>query len=116
MTTKQSILSRLSEAVHGTEKDFFTQELLDKFAEYYVNEWSEETEGEEIADTFVGFYWTTEHAVRRCGECGKLMLEGYCIDSGYAYYCSDECLHKNTSEKEYLEMYEEDLAFWTEWH
>ena len=28
--------------------------------------------------------------MRTCSECSKLMTEGYCIDNGCEYYCSDE--------------------------
>lgn len=52
---------------------------------------------------------------RYCDVCGDLMEEGYCIYDGLEYYCSDECLHKNYTEEEYLEMYENDEAYWTEW-
>ncbi|MFD0769336.1 hypothetical protein ACFQZ1_10735 [Bacillus sp. CGMCC 1.60114] len=43
------------------------------------------------------------------------MIEGYCIDDGLAYYCSEECLYKEYTPKEYEEMYENDCAYWTEW-
>lgn len=54
---------------------------------------------------------------RTCSECGKLMKEGYCIDDGTEYYCSDECLHKNYTEEEWEEMYDdgEGDSYWTEW-
>jgi hypothetical protein len=44
-------------------------------------------------------------AVRICDECGKVMIEGYCLGGGEEYYCSDECLHKNYSNEEFLAMY-----------
>jgi hypothetical protein len=44
-------------------------------------------------------------AVRICDECGKVMIEGYCLGGGEEYYCSDECLHKNYSHEEFLAMY-----------
>jgi len=55
--------------------------------------------------------------MRICSECRKKMNEGYCIDSGLEYYCSDECLHKHYTEEEYLEMYDEGNgdSYWTEW-
>ncbi|MFV5897137.1 hypothetical protein [Bacillus cereus] len=43
------------------------------------------------------------------------MVEGYCIDDGLAYYCSEECLHKEYTPEEYEEMYEDDYAYWTQW-
>ena len=53
--------------------------------------------------------------MRICSECKKKMIEGYCIYDGLEYYCSDECLHKHYTEEEYLEMYDEDNSYWTEW-
>ena len=55
--------------------------------------------------------------MRICSECGKEMSEGYCIDNGYEYYCSDECLHKHYSETDWLEMYDngESDSYWTIW-
>jgi hypothetical protein len=44
-------------------------------------------------------------AVRICDECGKVIIEGYCLGGGEEYYCSDECLHKNYSHEEFLAMY-----------
>ena len=54
---------------------------------------------------------------RTCSHCGDGMYEGYCIDNGEEYYCSDECLHKHYTEEEYLEMYDEGNgdSYWTEW-
>ena len=55
--------------------------------------------------------------MRTCSECGKKMVQGYCIDNGMEYYCSDECLHKHYTEEEYLEMYDDGNGdtYWTEW-
>jgi hypothetical protein len=54
---------------------------------------------------------------RECDECGKGMNEGYCIDGGMAYYCSDECLHKDITPDEWKEMTddEESDSYWTTW-
>ena len=52
---------------------------------------------------------------RFCTCCGKLMDEGFVIEDGKEYFCTDECLHKYYSEQEYNEMYEKDLAYWTIW-
>jgi len=43
--------------------------------------------------------------IRVCDECGKLMVEGYCIAGGEEYFCSDECLHKNYTPDEWLAIY-----------
>lgn len=56
-----------------------------------------------------------ERFVRRCNVCGAIMLAGFCVDDGNEYYCSGECLHKVYSEEEYLAMYDDDIAYYTEW-
>ncbi len=55
--------------------------------------------------------------MRTCSECDKKMMEGYVIDGGLDYYCSDECLHKHFTEEEWEEMYDEgnSESYWTEW-
>lgn len=55
--------------------------------------------------------------MRICSECKKKMNDGYCIDGGLEYYCSDECLHKHYTEEEYLDMYDDGNgdSYWTEW-
>jgi hypothetical protein len=54
---------------------------------------------------------------RECDECGKGMNEGYLIDNGYKYYCSDECLHKNMTPEEWTELYNDGDgdSCWTTW-
>jgi hypothetical protein len=54
---------------------------------------------------------------RICSECGREMIEGYCIENGLDYYCSDECLHKNMTQEEYLELYDDGKgdSYYTEW-
>ena len=62
-------------------------------------------------------YEEEEEELRECSECGKKMTEGYCIDNGLEYYCSEECLHKHYTEEEYLEMYDNGNgdSYWTMW-
>lgn len=52
-----------------------------------------------------------------CSHCGKYMTDGFMVIGdygfGWEYYCEEDCLHSVYTEKEYLQMYEEDLAFWT---
>ena len=43
MTTIQSILSRLTEAVSGTDKELYTEDKLNKFATFYLDKWDENT-------------------------------------------------------------------------
>lgn len=55
-------------------------------------------------------------AERRCSHCDNPMEDGYCIRDGEDYYCSDACLHTAYSEDDYTELYENEEAYWTEWH
>ena len=57
-----------------------------------------------------------EH-IRCCSECGNPMYEGFCIESGAEYYCSEECLHKHLSEEEYNNLYDDGKgeSYWTSW-
>lgn len=76
-------------------------------------------EGERVAislkDLSITLIEMEEHEARTCTECGKEMNNGYCINDGLEYYCSDTCLHKNYTEKEHQEMYEGGSLYWTEW-
>ena len=54
--------------------------------------------------------------LRICSVCGSLMRDGYCEDMGAAYYCCDDCLHKEFTEEEWREECEEnDQSYYTEW-
>jgi hypothetical protein len=48
---------------------------------------------------------TDSSELKFCNECGKLVHNGFCIGGGEEYFCSEECLHKNYTEGEYLAMY-----------
>lgn len=63
----------------------YTSQLDNLYREYYENQ--KET-------------WHDDH-IRRCTECGKPMKEGYLIEQGGEYYCSDECLHKNYTQEQW---------------
>ena len=125
MTTIQSILYRLTEAVSGTDKELYTEDELNKFASFYLDKWDENTSENVIAESssenviaesFTDFWWNTDRTCRRCSVCGKLMREGYCVDMGAAYYCSDECLHTEYSDEEWAEECENnDQSYYTEW-
>ena len=128
MTTIQSILYRLTEAVSGTDKELYTEDELNKFASFYLDKWDENTSENIIAESFTDFWWNTDRTCRRCSVCGKLMREGYCVDMGAlmregycvdmgaAYYCSDECLHTEYSDEEWAEECENnDQSYYTEW-
>ena len=64
MTTIQSILSRLTKAVGGTEKMLYTEPELNKFAEFYLDKWDENTSEDVIAESFTDFWWDTDRACR----------------------------------------------------
>ena len=55
--------------------------------------------------------------VRCCSVCGRAMTEGYCIENGVSYYCSDECMHTEMTDEEYLELYDDGDgdSYWTDW-
>jgi hypothetical protein len=55
---------------------------------------------------------------RKCSHCDKGMNEGYVVGGGDEYYCTDECLHKVYTPKEWNEemcIYENDDNYWTSW-
>lgn len=55
--------------------------------------------------------------VRCCSVCGRAMTEGYFIENGVSYYCSDECMHTEMTDEEYLELYDDGDgdSYWTDW-
>ncbi|MCQ2199105.1 MAG: hypothetical protein MJZ19_05225 [Paludibacteraceae bacterium] len=114
-TSVESILNRLSEAVKGTEKDFYSDDELVRFAEFYLDKWDENTSEDVIAESLVDFFWNDEPC-RRCSYCGKLMRVGYCVRGGDYYFCSDECLHTKFTPEEWNREYESDNeSYYTEW-
>ena len=50
---------------------------------------------------------TEENHSRICNECLKPMREGYCIDGGSEYYCSDRCLHVHYTPEERRKIYDD---------
>ena len=44
------------------------------------------------------------------------MPDGYVINDGLEYFCSDDCLHSTYTHEEYMEMYFNDDAYWTQWY
>lgn len=55
---------------------------------------------------------------RECMACSKGMNEGYCIEGGMEYYCSDACLHTEITHEEYMELYAdgEGDSYYTTWY
>lgn len=117
LTTKQSILNRLTHAVHGTDKEFFSEEELDRFASFYEDKWDENTSEDVIAEAFIDYWWDNEKQCRRCSECGRLMVAGYCVDMGEAYYCSEQCLYTQFGDEAgwLEECKNNDQSYYTEW-
>lgn len=93
MTTIQSILYRLTEAVSGTDKELYTEDELNKFASFYLDKWDENTSENVIAESFTDFWWNTDRTCRRCSVCGKLMREGYCVDMGVLHLLTTHIYH-----------------------
>lgn len=91
MTSKRSILRRLTRAVSGTDKLLFTKEERDRFATFYEDKWDWFTSDDVIAESFVDYWWDTDRKCRRCSECGRLMRECFCVNGGDSYYC-EKCL------------------------
>lgn len=56
-----------------------------------------------------------EISVRRCDVCGRFMAEGYVINDGEEYFCSDGCRRKRMPDEEYGKLYDEGCAYYTEW-
>lgn len=59
-----------------------------------------------------------QESYRTCDICGKEnLLEGYCIEGGREYYCSDDCLHQVYDVDKWNELYGDgDMDnYWTEW-
>lgn len=128
-TEVSNILSTLSAATVGTSHQLFTEEELLEFAVYYaaalstkVNEpspgaASAHTTSDAIVRSFLDYWFDTGQTVRRCTCCGRLMRNGYCLDMGRAYYCSDTCLHDDFTEEEWLaECDANDQSYYTEWY
>ena len=45
------------------------------------------------------------------------MIEGYCLDAGFAYYCSDECLHTEFTDEKWEDEYNNNEdSYWTQWY
>lgn len=80
---------------------------------YMLNKDIEITEA--IQGTFDELLYDAD--VRVCDVCKALMKDGYCIEGGDGYRCSDDCLYTNITEEEWEEMNSdgEGDSYWTEW-
>lgn len=114
--TKEELIKQL-ESLKENQKDFIPNDDTGEFERY--------CKALELACFIIGKIDINDYAdiiyrfynKRKCNECGKYIYEGYCIDNGIEYYCSDECLHKHYTEEEYEEMYDDGNgdSYWTEW-
>lgn len=54
---------------------------------------------------------------RLCSQCDSTMKEGFYFESDGTQYCSEDCLKKVISWKEYLKIYDNGKgdAYWTSW-
>lgn len=53
---------------------------------------------------------------RTCTVCGSQFTEGYYVNWGESeYFCSDTCLHAVYSPEEYDNLFNADLAYYSEW-
>lgn len=50
-----------------------------------------------------------------CGICGKEFTEGYCVDDGAEYYCSEECKSVDYTDEEWTKLYNEGGCYWSQW-
>ena len=95
-------------------------EFLVSECRYYPDLWKEFGKGI-LSHTEDADFWDSLSepldCLRVCDECGKPMIEGYVVD-GCDTYCSDECLHKNLTDEEYEELYEDGNGdtYWTTWY
>lgn len=85
--------------------------------------WSDWYYVDDIGFTFLGSFEAGffEDSVelkefRICSECGSVMRSGFTDDWGDEYLCSKECLAKRYTWEEYLEAYERDEMYYTEWY
>lgn len=92
--TQSSVERNMRTAVHSTGNKITTMEFIAK-AVWHL--------GADVEEP------------RICSYCGQKMVQGYVIDDGEEYYCSDECLGGYYSEEEYDELCQKDRAYWTEW-
>ena len=101
-----------------TNKEVF--EFLIEECHYRTGLWERFGAGIESRSTDADF-WTSlsEHldCFRICDECGKPMIEGFVVD-GCDVYCSEECLHKHLTDKEFKYLYDNGNGdtYWTTWY
>lgn len=55
--------------------------------------------------------------VRKCDVCNSYMIEGYCIEEGTSYYCTDGCMLTEMTIEEFNKLYAdgEGDSYFTTW-
>lgn len=115
-------------ALEVLRNDVLKSERLEDYFNQLLNEKKEEKAEDDIRQMMTDF--VIKHSeveelvdeldldhVRACSVCGSAMTEGYCIENGAAYYCSDECMQTEMTEEEYLDLYDDGNgdSYWTSW-
>lgn len=111
------IISTIKKYVPNVNEYFNDDELRQIYSEY--DDWFSKCETpEDIVSTFASIIHNWDDGdYRICSECGNIMCEGYCVNQGDYYYCSNECLHKHFTEEEWQQECEEnDQSYYTEWY
>lgn len=60
-----------------------------------------------------------EDGFRICSHCGEEMIEGYCINGGEEYFCSEECLEATHTKEEITNMAigaDNSHSYWATWY
>lgn len=101
-----------------TNKEVF--EFLTEECHYRTGLWERFGDGIESRSTDADFWASLSEYLdcfRICDECGKPMIEGFVVD-GCVVYCSEECLHKHLTDKEFKYLYDNGNGdtYWTTWY
>jgi len=94
----------------------FYDQVNEKPVYKYIDKYNENY----MAQSKIGFRVLLENIdedIRECHTCGDKMYEGYCIEDGMEYYCSEECLYTKYTKEEYLDMYDNGngSSYYTNW-
>jgi len=60
---------------------------------------------------------TNDDDIHRCDACKEVMSQGYVINGGEEYFCSNTCLNTKYDKEAFEELYDdgEGDSYWTEW-
>ena len=62
-------------------------------------------------------YCEKKSAPRVCSTCEEGMIDGYVVEGGFAYYCSEKCLYVDGyTPEQYEKDYNSGFIYWTEWY